>query len=266
MQIKIANRGALWVWVLAGWALASLVWAEAQAPNQAVASIARLTGEVQIQQHGRWVPGFRTAFLFDGDQVKTKQGRAEVLFTDGSIITLTQFGQITLRAEKAEDSWLGMFQREVEKRTVELASGKLWFDVRPEEGVETAFATPTVVCGILGTAGELGHDRRLGTVVGLSRGLARVTSKIVHQSVRLRANERTRVTWEGPPLPPQSYTPSPAPAVDLPAGSVPAAPEPLWTGPGTEGKVRPGSGEGQFQITLPPPPTGGASGSGSVSP
>jgi len=265
MQKKFGSR-LLWTWLLAGCALASLVWAEAKTPNQAAASIARLTGEVQIQQHGQWVPAYRTAFLFDGDQVVTKQGRAEVQFTDGSIITLTQFCKITLHSEVVDDSWLGMFRREVKKRTIELASGKLWFDVRPEEGVETAFETPTVVCGIMGTAGELGHDSRLGTVVGLSRGLARVTSKIVHQSVRLRANERTRVPWEGPPLPPQSYTPSPAPSVDVPASAVPAAAEPLWTGPGIESKVRPGAGEGEFQVTLPPPPTGGSSGSGSVSP
>ena len=269
MQNKIVNRRVLWAWVLAGCALAPLssgVWAELKTPEPAAASISRLTGEVQIQQHGRSLPAYRTAFLFNGDQVVTKQGRAEVQFPDGSLLTLTQFSQITLHAETVNDSWLGMFKKEVKKRTVELAGGKLWFDVRPEAGVETALLTPTVVCGILGTAGEIGHDSRLGTVVGLSRGLARVMSKASHQSVRLRANERTRVPWEGPPLPPQSYTPTPAPAVDLPAGSVPAAPEPLWTGPGSEAKVRPGAGEGEFQVTLPPPPTGGTSGSGRVSP
>jgi hypothetical protein len=268
MQKRTGSR-ALWTWVLAGCALAALssaVWAEVKASNEAAASMARLTGDVQIQQHGQWVPAYRSAFLFDGDQVVTKQGRAEVQFADGSIITLTQFGKMTLHAVVAGDSWLGMFRSETKQRTVELAGGKLWFDIRPEAGVQTAFETPTVTCGILGTAGELGHDSRLGTVVGLSRGLARVTSKMVHQSVRLRANERTRVPWEGPPLPPQSYTPSPVPPVDLPAGSVPAAAEPLWTGPGTEGRVRPGAGEGEFQVTLPPPPTGGSSGSGSVSP
>jgi len=266
MRKKVLDGLTLAALVLIGWALGSRAWAEPNSPNRAVASITRFTGEVRIQQHGQWIPAYRSAFLFNGDQVMTGKGRAEVQFTDGSIVTLTQFCAITLRAEVGDESWLGLVKREVSKRTVALTAGKLWFDIRPQEGIETALETPTVVCGILGTAGELGHDARQGSVVGLSRGLAKVMSKASRQSVRLRANQRTRVTWEGPPQPPESYTPTAPPSVDVPASAIPATPEPLLTGEEAEPKQKPGAGEQPFQVTLPPPPTGGTSGSGNVSP
>jgi len=189
-----------------------------------------------------------------------------VQFTDGSLVTLTQFCTVTVREEAGDNSWLGLFSREFNRRTVALGKGKLWFDVRPETGVETALETPTVVCGILGTAGEIGHDAALGSMVGLSRGLARVTSKASGLSVRLRANQRTRVTGEGPPQPPESYTPAPAPLIELPVDAIPDQPEPLFPGKGPGENFRSGAGEGEFQINLPAPPTGGDSGSGSVSP
>lgn len=265
IRSKVLTGMGLAALILGGWALGSMVLAENPA-NQAVASISRFTGEVRIQQHGQWIPAYRTAFLFSGDQVMTGKGRAEVQFTDGSLLTLTQFCTVTVREDAADSSWLGLFQQEFTRRTVALAQGKLWFDVRPETGVETALETPTVVCGILGTAGEIGHNASQGSVVGLSRGLAQVTSKATGLSVRLRANQRTRVTGEGPPEPPESYTPPPPPLVELSADAIPDQPEPLFTGREPGEKFGPGAGEGEFQVNLPAPPTGGDSGSGSVSP
>jgi hypothetical protein len=92
-----------------------------------------------------------------GDRIQTKQGSVEVAFNDGAIINVYPFTS-TMIQEKEEAAGLGFWKKKVSVRRVTCFVGKLWFKSGLAKAKKNYLQTPTAVCGIRGSDGDIGFD------------------------------------------------------------------------------------------------------------
>ena len=149
-----------------------------QAPNP-IAQFQAVEGDVRLQRVNTTLttrvdnPGIA---LFNGDSVSTLQGRADILFTDQSLISLDVGTTVTIE-EQAQPT--GILRR------ISQGLGNLFFDIQQVIGTETSLETPTAVAAIRGTEGIQVVPNETQSTHALNNGLEDVTERITQQTVTI---------------------------------------------------------------------------------
>jgi hypothetical protein len=179
-------------------------------PGQAVATIAALEGEVTLERKAKVTPLAVDAELFEGDRIRTSaDGRAEIALKDGSRLTLTALGNLTV------SRYLVSPKQNKREAGFELLSGRLRafvskFAASIDESVWQV-RTPTAVAGVRGTEffvlvddGEGGGEP--GTDIVVEEGEVEVGSidPAIEGLIRLLPGQLSRVTQGQAPGAPQA--------------------------------------------------------------
>lgn len=93
--------------------------------------------------------------LNDGDKLQTKNGEAEVTFDDGAVMKLNPFTASMIEEREEEAGWL--FKTKSTARRLTVFVGKLWFK-SGSSNKKNILQTPSAVCGLRGSEGEVGYD------------------------------------------------------------------------------------------------------------
>ncbi|MFQ5893112.1 MAG: hypothetical protein ACE5H5_02245 [Nitrospinota bacterium] len=103
--------------------------------------------------------------LFQGDEIKTDTGTAEITFVDdGSLIALDEETAITLEESPKQRKILGIQTDEYISRTIRVARGTLGGDIKEQRDLVTEFASPTVAARVQGTMLLFSVDPTTGAV------------------------------------------------------------------------------------------------------
>ncbi len=143
--------------------LAGVFWAGTCRKANASPAIAKVTefkGSALIMSGTTIRPITRTGLpLKAGDRIQTKEGSVEVVFNDGAIINVHSYTS-TMIEEQEETVGFGFWKKKVSVRRVTCFIGKLWFKSGLSKVVERKnyLQTPTAVCGLRGSDGDIGFD------------------------------------------------------------------------------------------------------------
>lgn len=134
---------------------------EALAGN--IATFSEVKGEVRIlsrvRAEGRWLRVTKTGVgLYNGDRIRTIDGKATVTFPDGSVIKVSENSDITIEERPTRRKLFGFVDISFINRNVKVAFGKLWANVKHARGKWTSFDTRSAVAGIKGTTITLEVD------------------------------------------------------------------------------------------------------------
>src|SRR5438132_9684241 len=119
--------------------------------------------------------------LANGDIIQTLQGRADIRFSDQSIITLDAGTTVTITERRAA----GGIQR-----TIQQFIGYIWFNIQSVTGTTTTLQTPTAVAAIRGTEGTEEVPNPNQSTHSLNEGVEQVTEIVTQQSVIVRSGQR----------------------------------------------------------------------------
>ncbi|OGL47128.1 MAG: hypothetical protein A2161_07325 [Candidatus Schekmanbacteria bacterium RBG_13_48_7] len=111
--------------------------------DDVLANLHEYRGEVKVTSGDNEKEVVLKMELFNNDVVLTKNGEAEVLFLDGSIVKLRPNTELRI-----------VDSPENKERDVKLSFGRLWFRIQ-EGSKPTKFSGPTSVAAIRGTEGEI---------------------------------------------------------------------------------------------------------------
>jgi len=143
----------------------------------AIGKISGFTGDVVLTSGARIEqiksPGVP---LNDGDIIQTKQGEAQVLFNDGSVLRINPFSNSLLQ-EREEQSGTWLFKTTTAARRVTCLVGKIFFE-SGSSGKKNYLQTPTAVAGIRGSAADFGFDNR-NSYLNVVSGEAAVTGTMI---------------------------------------------------------------------------------------
>ncbi len=129
----------------------------AEAAIKEIARLTAFTGEVLVRSRLKWTQVQEVDHrLITNDKVVTKRGRAEITFSDGSLLKLDLDTNLRITEKKVEKGLVT--KRLVVERQVRVLLGKVWFDIKPVVDVETGFKAPTMVAAIRGTTGGINVD------------------------------------------------------------------------------------------------------------
>ncbi len=179
--IRIVNGGEILIASLVPTVsipVASPTFAPLQAPTP-IAQFQAVEGDVRLQRVNTTLttrvenPGIA---LFNGDSVSTLQGRADILFTDQSLISLDVGTTVTLEEQPQPT---GIFRR------ITQGLGNLFFDIQQVVGTETSLETPTAVAAIRGTEGNQIVPNETQSTHALNEGLEDITERITQQTVTI---------------------------------------------------------------------------------
>lgn len=219
--------------------------------NQPIARVSKFVGEVFVRSQttppaGQWRKVTAAPHqLFNGDEIRTERGRAEILYPNDDAIRVLERSVVRLTAGEIERRRFLFFRRKVFLRALSSAFGKLWSHVTTDKENEVEFRSPVAVVSVRGTELEFHTDKESGvTFVGVGKGVVAVTA----QGVTVLASSHQAITVDPgqPPSNPFGYEPPPAPVITASASQQALArpPQPL---------------EGATPVRLPPglvPPGG----------
>ena len=114
--------------------------------------------------------------LFSGDTVATLQGRADIRFTDQSLINLDVGTTVVIEEQQQPTGIL---------RRIGQSLGALFFNVQEVVGTETELTTPTAVAAIRGTEGRQLVPNDTQSTHQLNEGIQDITENITQQTVTL---------------------------------------------------------------------------------
>ena len=128
--------------------------------DNAVGKLSSFTGKVLIKSKGSWgVDPVVGLSLYSGDKIVTSQGSATITFDDGAVMEIKKNSNLTIEEHEKKK---GFFKKvTVIERRLRLMVGKLFFKTgKGPNKAETRLETPTMVCGLRGTAGiiSIGAD------------------------------------------------------------------------------------------------------------
>lgn len=148
----------------------------------AYASIARVTaftGDVVILSGANTIKLSKLGQAVNtGDKIQTKQGTAQLAFTDGAVLKINPH-TTTMVQERMEERGAWMFKSKKMARRITVFVGKLWF----KSGVSDRsnyLQSPTAVCGLRGSDGDFGYDN-LNTYINMYSGEASITGRVLQQ-------------------------------------------------------------------------------------
>lgn len=142
--------------------------------QMSIGRVHKFSGELQIQHEGHILvpakagPLFRNANVYAGDTVRTGRGAAELLFDDGSLLTMdestiVQVDQVNLGATEQKE------------RNVKIILGRVWCKIQPTKTLKTVFEVPDGVAAIRGTTLEIWVDEAGNWGVMVHEGMAELT-------------------------------------------------------------------------------------------
>jgi hypothetical protein len=121
--------------------------------NEIMGRLSSFSGEVLIKSQGSWgVEPEAGLPLYSDDKVVTRIGSATISLTDGAVIELRN--NSNLRIEEREESRGFLRRIKTVERRFRLMLGKMMFKTGTSS-INNALETPTMVCGLRGTAGTL---------------------------------------------------------------------------------------------------------------
>jgi|GEM_PF-1948405 len=130
-----------------------------------IASFSNVKGEVRIKSpyraKGKWLrvkkPGVT---LFNGDEIKTLAGSAELTFNDGSLMKISENSSLSIEERPTRKKLFGFIDLSYMNRNIKVSFGKLWANVRKVRGMWTSFESKVAVAGIRGTTVSMYVDSR----------------------------------------------------------------------------------------------------------
>lgn len=137
----------------------------------------------------------------EGDKIRTQSsGRARIVLSDGSILTVGASSLLTIRAasESARAGSLDMAYGKVRAVITPSATGGKGFEIR----------TATAVCGVLGTTLFVDGTRNITRIANLTDDTtSRVRVTTPRGEVVLQPGQGTSVPLNGAPQPPRRWSP-----------------------------------------------------------
>jgi hypothetical protein len=130
------------------------------ASTQAATPVAKITqfkGEVLIVS-GEQVSKVTSVGqpINDGDSVQTKDGEAQITFTDGALMTIRPYTSTVIQEAEEEKGWF-LFKAKDLVRRITCQVGNLWFK-SGASARKNYLQSPTAVCGLRGSATEWGYN------------------------------------------------------------------------------------------------------------
>lgn len=100
--------------------------------------------------------------LYNGDSLSTKKGKAEIEFSDGSVVKLMENTNINIDESMKKRRVLGLWSSDYLSRTIRVVFGSLWANIQPSKEKTTEFESPTIVAGVRGTTLSFSYDAATG--------------------------------------------------------------------------------------------------------
>lgn len=92
----------------------------------------------------------------DGDAVQTKDGEAQITFSDGALMTIRPYTSTVIQEAEEEKGWF-LFKAKDLVRRITCQVGNLWFK-SGASARKNYLQSPTAVCGLRGSATEWGYN------------------------------------------------------------------------------------------------------------
>ena len=114
--------------------------------------------------------------LKNGDRIQTKQGEVLIIFNDGAVMKIRPFTNTMIQEREEKGGWW-IFKSKRAVRRITCFIGKLWFKTGVSKR-RNYLQTPTAVCGVRGSDGEIGFDN-VNTYLNMYSGEAEVVGKVM---------------------------------------------------------------------------------------
>lgn len=111
-----------------------------------------------------------------GDRIQTRQSLVRITFNDGAVMKVRPFTTASIQ-EREEKSGLWFFKSKKAVRRITCFVGKLWFKSGASKR-QNFLQTPTAVCGLRGSDGDIGYDN-LNTYLNMYSGEASVIGDVI---------------------------------------------------------------------------------------
>jgi hypothetical protein len=142
-----------------------------------VAKVTSFDGDVVILQGKQVTKVTRMGqAVMAGDRIQTQQGTVQITFEDGAVMKVNEFTTAMVQ-EREEESGFAFWKKKETVRRITAFVGKLWFKSGASEK-KNFLQTPTAVCGLRGTDGEIGYDN-LNSYLNMYSGQAEVVGNVV---------------------------------------------------------------------------------------
>jgi len=115
----------------------------------------------------KWVPAKPGAVLNSGDAIQTKEGMAEVVYPDESVLKVKNDTSMTL--SELKDGGTGQLTRKIK-----IMVGDIWAKITPGTSTRTEFETPTTVAAVKGTVVSFSVDANGVTQIMTQTGLVKL--------------------------------------------------------------------------------------------
>ena len=140
-------------------------WSDNLFAAESIATFSSVNGEVRVKsayrEKGKWLRVKRAGVaLFNGDQVKTFAGSAELTFNDGSLMKISENSSLSIEERPTKKKLFGFIDMSYMNRNVKVSFGKLWANVKKARGMWTSFESRVAVAGIKGTTVSMFVDSR----------------------------------------------------------------------------------------------------------
>lgn len=149
------------------------------AASAAIGKISSFKGEVLVQTGDTVARVTATGHPVNtGDMLLTKNGEAQVTFTDSGILSVKPYSQVMIQ-ERKEESGILFFKRTDMARRVTVYLGKIWFKSGLSKN-KNYLQTPNAVCGLRGSDGDLGYDPvKMQSYLNMYSGEAAVVGNVL---------------------------------------------------------------------------------------
>jgi hypothetical protein len=92
----------------------------------------------------------------DGDSVQTRNGEAQITFSDGALMTIRPYTSTVIQEAEEEKGWF-LFKAKDLVRRITCQVGNLWFK-SGASARKNYLQSPTAVCGLRGSIDEFGYN------------------------------------------------------------------------------------------------------------
>jgi hypothetical protein len=135
------------------------------------AEISRFEGDVfmksrTIRPLNKWIPlksdMHINYFFYNGDEIKTAKGKAEIRFDNGDVVQLAEATDLTIVEGMKKRRVLGHWSNEYPVRTITLSCGNILVSRGQDSGRKTEIESPVVVATMKGKASSFTYDPATG--------------------------------------------------------------------------------------------------------
>ncbi len=171
------NRFALLVCLIA-----AVLWPDRSLAVQDIASFTSVKGEVRIKSSfrakGKWLRVKKVGVtLFNGDEIRTLAGKAEITFDDGSIMKVGENTSLKIEERPTKRKLFGFIDMSFMNRNIKVSFGKLWANIKKARGKWTSFESKVAVAGVKGTSVSMYVDSKGDMQFACHDGIAAVAKR-----------------------------------------------------------------------------------------